>query len=41
MLEKDMIDNFFVLATCGGIVVVAIRAIVMERRQAPPPRARR
>jgi hypothetical protein len=36
-----MIDNLVVLATCGGILVVAIRAILMERRKAIPPRARR
>jgi hypothetical protein len=42
-----MIDNLVILATCGGIVAVAIRAILMERREAarraaaPPPRAPR
>lgn len=36
-----MIDNLVILATCGGILIVAIRAIRMERREAPPPRTRR
>ena len=42
-----MIDNLVILATCSGILAVAIRAILMERREvarraaAPPPRARR
>jgi hypothetical protein len=27
-----MIDNLVILATCGGIVAVAIRAVLMERR---------
>jgi hypothetical protein len=41
-----MIDNLVIIATCGGIVAVAIRAILMERREAagrtaPPPRERR
>jgi hypothetical protein len=41
-----MIDNLVILATCGGIVAVAIRAILMERREAfrrdaaQPPRTR-
>jgi len=37
-----MIDNLVILATCGGIVTVAIRAILLERRKnaAPPARAR-
>ncbi|WP_281291537.1 hypothetical protein [Reyranella soli] len=29
-----MIDNLVILATCGGVLAVAIRAILMERRQA-------
>lgn len=42
-----MIDNLVILATCGGVIAVAIRAILMERREAArrteslPPRARR
>jgi hypothetical protein len=42
-----MIDNLVILATCGGVVAVAIRAILLERREAarraeaPPPSARR
>ncbi|SEP50548.1 hypothetical protein SAMN02990966_07671 [Rhodospirillales bacterium URHD0017] len=42
-----MIDNLVILATCGGIFAVAIRAILMERREsgqgtaARPPRTRR
>lgn len=42
-----MIDNLVILATCGGILVVVIRAILMERREAarrdaaPSQRARR
>jgi hypothetical protein len=42
-----MIDNLVILATCGGILGVAIRAILMERGEAPrrttppPARARR
>jgi hypothetical protein len=42
-----MIDNLVILATCGGILVVAVRAILMERREtarrttALPPRERR
>jgi hypothetical protein len=42
-----MIDNLVILATCGAIVAVAIRAILMERSAAarraaaPRPRARR
>ena len=41
-----MIDNLVILATCGGILTVAIRAILMERREAArraaaQPRARR
>jgi len=43
-----MIDNLVILATCGGIVVVAIRAVLMERGlmergkgAAPRTRARR
>jgi hypothetical protein len=42
-----MIDNLVILATCGGILAVAIRAILMERREAArrapahPRRARR
>lgn len=41
-----MIDNLVILATCGGIIAVAIRAILMERREAAeragarPPRKR-
>jgi hypothetical protein len=29
-----MIDNLIILATCGGVLAVAIRAILMERREA-------
>jgi hypothetical protein len=29
-----MIDNLVTLATCGGILAVAVRAILMERREA-------
>jgi hypothetical protein len=29
-----MIDNLVILATCGGILAVAIRAVLMERREA-------
>jgi hypothetical protein len=29
-----MIDNLVILATCGGVLAVAIRAILMERREA-------
>jgi hypothetical protein len=42
-----MIDNLAILATCGGVLAVAIRAILMERREAgqrtaaPPRRTRR
>jgi hypothetical protein len=42
-----MIDNLVILATCGGILAVAIRAVLMERKEAArraaalPPRARR
>lgn len=42
-----MIDNLVILATCGGVLAVAIRAILMERREAArrdtaaPPRAPR
>jgi hypothetical protein len=42
-----MIDNLVILATCGGVIAVAIRAILMERREAARrtaallPRARR
>lgn len=42
-----MIDNLAIIATCGGVLVVAIRAILMERREAArraaaqPPRMRR
>ena len=41
-----MIDNLIILATCGGTLVVAIRAILMERRDvasraAAQPRTRR
>lgn len=43
-----MIDNIVILATCGGSVVIAIRAVLMERREAArravgayPPHARR
>jgi hypothetical protein len=28
-----MIDNFVILLTCGGVIAVAIRAILMERRE--------
>jgi hypothetical protein len=41
-----VIDNLIILATCGGTLVVAIRAILMERREvarraAAQPRTRR
>jgi hypothetical protein len=36
-----MIDNFVILATCGGLVVVAIRAVLMERREAARDAAER
>jgi hypothetical protein len=42
-----MIDNLVILATCSGILAVAIRAVLMERAEAArregahPPRARR
>jgi hypothetical protein len=41
-----MIDNLAILATCSGILAVAIRAILMERREvarraAAQPRTRR
>jgi hypothetical protein len=38
-----MIDSLVILVTCGGIVAVAIRAILMERREKakPPTRAPR
>jgi hypothetical protein len=42
-----MIDNLVILATCAAILAVAIRAFLMERKEAarraaePPPRARR
>ena len=45
--NEGMIDNLVILATCGGVLAVAIRAILMERREAArraaalPPRARR
>ncbi len=29
-----MIDNLVILATCGAILVVACRAVLMERREA-------
>ncbi len=32
--NEGMIDNLVTLATCGGILAVAIRAILMERREA-------
>lgn len=33
-----MIDSFVILVTCGGIIAVAIRAILIERREkAMPP----
>jgi hypothetical protein len=41
-----IIDNLVILATCGAVVAVAIRAILMERRgttrraAAPPRRPR-
>jgi hypothetical protein len=35
-----MIDNLVILATCGGIVVVAIRAVLMERGKGAAPRTR-
>jgi hypothetical protein len=44
---ERMIDNLVILATCGGVIAVAIRAILMERREAARrtaallPRARR
>lgn len=42
-----MIDNIVILATCCGVLAVAIRAVLMERREAasrdaaPPPREQR
>jgi hypothetical protein len=39
-----MIDNLVILATCGCIIAVAIRAILIERREAarrPPADPRR
>jgi hypothetical protein len=41
-----VIDNLIILTTCGGTLVVAIRAILMERREvarraAAQPRTRR
>ena len=45
--NEGMIDNLAILATCGGILAVAIRAILVERGEAArraasrPPRARR
>ena len=30
--NHGMIDNLVILATCGGIVAVALRAILMERK---------
>jgi len=44
--NERVIDNLIILATCGGTLVVAIRAILMERREvarraAAQPRTRR
>jgi len=44
--NERLIDNLIILATCGGALVVAIRAILMERREvtrraAAQPRTRR
>ena len=45
--NERVIDNLIILATCGGTLFVAIRAILMERREAGqrtaarPPRTRR
>jgi hypothetical protein len=36
-----MIDSVVILVTCGGIIAVAIRAILMERREKAMPPARR
>jgi hypothetical protein len=42
-----MIDNLVILATCGGSLAIAIRAVLMERREAArraaaaPPRTQR
>jgi len=42
-----MIDNLAILATCGAILAVAIRSMLMERQEAArrtaasPPRVRR
>jgi hypothetical protein len=35
--NEGMIDNLVILATCSGILAVAIRAILMERREAARP----
>jgi hypothetical protein len=32
--NEGMIDNLVTLATCGGILAVAVRAILIERREA-------
>jgi hypothetical protein len=32
--KEGMIDNLVILATCGGVLAVAIRAMLMERRDA-------
>jgi hypothetical protein len=44
--NERVIDNLIILATCSGALVVAIRAILMERREvarraAAQPRTRR
>ena len=44
--NERVIDNLLILTTCGCIVIVAIRAILMERREVPEraaatPRTRR
>lgn len=35
-----MIDSFVILLTCGGIVAVAVRAVIMERRERDVPPTR-
>jgi len=35
-----MIDNLVILVTCGGVVAVVVRAILMERGKGIAPRTR-